>query len=139
MYREYYPDDYFIDSPLKLPKDHVFVFGSNEAGRHGKGAAKTAINYFGAIYGLGLGLDPYRLSYAIPTKDKHLRPLSLQTINNYVGMFIYCTHSERMSDKRFFITKIGCGLAGNQPSDIAPMFKTAANCVFPESWSKYLE
>ena len=38
-----------------LPEGHYFVFGSNEAGRHGKGAALCAKKYFGAIYGQGHG------------------------------------------------------------------------------------
>ena len=37
----------------KLPDGHYFVFGSNEAGRHGKGAALCAKQYFGAVYGQG--------------------------------------------------------------------------------------
>ena len=33
----------------------VFVFGSNLAGRHGKGAALHARQHHGAIYGRGCG------------------------------------------------------------------------------------
>ena len=44
----------------------IFVFGSNLAGRHGKGAALAALKEHGAVYGHGSG---YRgNSYAIPTK-----------------------------------------------------------------------
>ena len=46
--------------------ERIFVFGSNLAGRHGKGAAKFAKDYHGAIYGRGVGLQG--TSYAIPTK-----------------------------------------------------------------------
>ena len=35
----------------------VFVFGSNLAGRHGKGAALHARKHHGAIYGQGAGLQ----------------------------------------------------------------------------------
>lgn len=33
----------------KLEKNQIFVFGSNLSGRHGKGAAKTALGW-GAIW-----------------------------------------------------------------------------------------
>src|SRR5262249_41455073 len=33
----------------------IFVFGSNEAGRHGKGAALHARKHYGAKYGVGFG------------------------------------------------------------------------------------
>ena len=57
----------------------IFVFGSNKAGRHGKGAAKYALENHGAIYGQGEGLQGN--SYAIPTKDENLKPISLQGID----------------------------------------------------------
>ena len=45
----------------------IFVFGSNLAGRHGKGAALHARQHHGAIYGQGAGLQGD--SYGNPTKD----------------------------------------------------------------------
>ena len=53
----------------------IFVFGSNLAGRHGKGAAKYARNNLGAVYGVGEGLTGD--CYALPTKDYNIktRPL----------------------------------------------------------------
>lgn len=51
-----------------VPDDNtIFVFGSNPEGRHGAGAAKTAVQKFGAIYGQGEGLQGN--AYALPTKD----------------------------------------------------------------------
>ena len=49
----------------------IFVFGSNLAGRHGKGAALHARSYYGAKYGVGEGRTGK--SYAVPTKDRDLR------------------------------------------------------------------
>ena len=46
-----FTDDFFDPNAGKitsLPDNHIFVFGSNEAGRHGKGAALDAVNNFGA-------------------------------------------------------------------------------------------
>jgi len=49
----------------------IFVFGSNPEGRHGAGAAKIAREKFGAIYGVGEGLQGN--AYALPTKDLRVK------------------------------------------------------------------
>ncbi len=110
---------------------HVFCFGSNLAGRHGAGAAKEALNYWGAKYGRAIG--HHGKSYAIPTKDFKLKTLPLDKISLYVEDFK--DWAESLPDLTFLVTKIGCGLAGYEESDIAPMFKDApSNCVLPEGW-----
>lgn len=103
----------------------IFVFGSNLAGRHGKGAAKYAVEHYGAQYGVGVGLQGD--SYAIPTKDKFLNPLSLKQINYYVDLFIKFAGKQAFnnSDMVFKVMPIGTGLAGYKIEDIAPMFKAA--------------
>ena len=109
----------------------IFVFGSNLAGRHGKGAALFALKNHGAIYGRGWG--PQGHSYGIPTKDENIRTLPLETIRAYVGDFLM--YAEMNPVKTFNVTRIGCGLAGYTDSDIAPMFKNAPiNCNLPEGW-----
>lgn len=109
----------------------IFVFGSNLAGRHGKGAALHARLHHGAIYGCAIG--PQGSVYAIPTKDESLRPLPLDTIRVYVADFL--THAVRYPDVTFCVTRIGCGLAGYTEADIAPMFGHAPdNCELPEGW-----
>lgn len=45
-------DKYYIS---ELKDNEIFVFGSNEAGIHGAGAAKQAVKKFGAIAGNGEG------------------------------------------------------------------------------------
>ena len=57
----------------------IFVFGSNEAGRHGKGAALHARQHYGAKYGVGFGRTGD--AWAIPTKDAQLRTLPLDRID----------------------------------------------------------
>ena len=99
----------------------IFVFGSNLAGRHGKGAALYAKKHYGAIYGQGIGLQGS--SYAIPTKDKHLHTLDLEKIKVYVNEFINVVKNN--PDKIFLITPVGCGLAGYKYKTIAPLFKDA--------------
>ncbi len=112
--------------------DHqIFVFGSNTAGRHGKGAALFAKKNHGAIYGQGEGLQGK--SYAIPTKDKQLRPLPLEKIAAAVDQFN--SFAREYPDLTFRVTAIGCGLAGYKPEAIAPLFNDApANCLLPEEF-----
>lgn len=110
---------------LKI-KNPVFVFGSNLAGRHGKGAALFAKEYFGAIYGNGVGIMGN--SYAIPTKDRRLKVLSLELIGDYIKDFL--VYSKNHSDKTFLITAVGCGYAGFSEIQIAPFFKDVSNnCI----------
>ena len=66
--------------------NEIFVFGSNLAGRHGRGAALHASKNCGAIYGQGIGLQG--LSYAIPTKDENLNVLDLDVIYFHIDNFI---------------------------------------------------
>ena len=112
----------------------IFVFGSNLAGRHGKGAALFARQHHGAVYGQGVGLQGD--SYAIPTKDEAIRTLPLRDIRGYVNAFISfaCRHPEMT----FNLTAIGCGLAGYRPSDIAPMFRHApSNVIKPAEFEDH--
>lgn len=109
----------------------IFVFGSNRAGRHGKGAALTARRLHGAIYGQGVGRQGN--SYAIPTKDFELRTLSLHVIQSSVGIFL--DYAAAHPELTFQVTRIGCGLAGYAEWQIKPMFADApSNCELPEGW-----
>jgi hypothetical protein len=98
--------------------DGIFVFGSNLAGRHGKGAALDAKNTYGAQTGVGQGLTGK--AYALPTKGKSLEKLGLDEIKTYVDEFL--NFAEKNSDKTFYVTSFGTGLAGNKVEDIAKMF-----------------
>lgn len=109
----------------------IFVFGSNLAGRHGKGAALYAKKYHGAIYGQGIG--PQGESYAIPTKDEKLNTLPISQIKQHVDDFL--RYAEEHQEQIFSITAIGCGLAGYKPSDIAPLFvNVPPNCILPDEF-----
>lgn len=96
----------------------IFVFGSNLAGRHGAGSALAAKQYYGAVYGVGVGRMGN--SYAIPTKDEKLAVLPIDTIANYVNEFI--AYAYENPDLQFDVVDIGCGLAGYSPETIAPLF-----------------
>lgn len=109
----------------------VFVFGSNLAGRHGKGAALYAKEHWGAKYGDGEGRTGN--AYALPTKDERLRTRKLNDVKESVDKFI--EYANINPDLIFIVTKVGCGLAGFTEDQIAPLFKFAPqNCELPEGW-----
>ena len=117
----------------KLAEGEIFVFGSNLAGMHAGGAARTAIEKFGAIWGQGVGLQGQ--SYAIPTMQG-----GVDTIRPYVNEFI--AFAKQHSELRFYVTPIGCGIAGFTSAEIAPLFKDASfveNIFLPKSFWNVLE
>jgi hypothetical protein len=124
------------DNIKKLEQGHIFVFGSNLSGRHGKGAAKTALGW-GAKWGQGAGLQGR--TYGIPTKDASIRrTLTVIEIKPFVDEFI--EFAKNNPDMIFLVTEIGCGLAGHNQKDIAPLFVNAVdveNIHLPEKfWHK---
>lgn len=123
----------------KIKRNEIFVFGSNLSGRHGAGAAKLALQW-GAIYGQFEGLQGN--TYAIPTVNASIsNKLSIKEIKLYINNFIQ--FAKNNSNLIFYVTEIGCGLAGWSPNDIAPLFKEALNLnniFLPESfWNILLE
>ena len=118
--------DYTPDAISSLKPDEVFVFGCNLQGYHGGGAARAAVKKFGAIWGQGIGLQGQ--SYAIPTMQG-----GVETIKPYVDRFI--DFSKEHQELFFYVTRIGCGIAGFTDSEIAPLFKNAieiANICLPK-------
>lgn len=115
--------------------DTIFVFDSNLAGRHGRGAALEARLKHGAQYGVGRGRTGE--SYAIPTKDGQIITLALDYIRAFVHEFIvYATDHPELT---FDVTAIGCGLAGYKPFQIGPMFVGAPpNCHLPTEFLPYV-
>lgn len=113
----------------------IFVFGSNDAGIHGAGAAKFAYEKRGARYGKSYG--HHGDSFAIPTKDENIETLPLERIKQYVeGFLAYAAGHRKLT---FQVTCIGCGLAGFTNEQIAPMFIGAPkNCLFDEAWRPWL-
>lgn len=122
----------------KLESGQVFVFGSNEKGMHGAGAAYLAHKRFGAKWGRGNGLSGQ--SYGIPTKDNRIKKLSKEKVQEYVDQFI--RFAEKNPHLHFLVTKIGCGLAHFTVDQIAPMFAPAAllsNVSLPEEFHQVLQ
>lgn len=116
----------------ELGPDDIFVFGSNLAGNHAGGAARIARLKFGAIQGQGEGLQGQ--SYAIPTMQG-----GVETIRPYIDRFIDV--ARECDQNTFYVTRIGCGIAGFTDEEIAPLFKEAMklyNVRLPESFVKII-
>lgn len=128
---------YHNESIVKnLAEDTTFVFGSNMAGEHTSGAAKTALDYFGALKGVGRGWSGQ--SFAIPTMNEHLQQMPLSQIQHYIDDFKIYTKNHPKN--KYFVTSIGCGVAGYQVEEIAPMFKGIShNVIFPVSFRPFVE
>lgn len=116
-----------------LEKNEIFVFGSNLQGMHGGGAARVALEQFGAVWGQGTGLQGQ--SYAIPTMHG-----GIDVIAPYVNDFI--AFAKEHPELKFLVTEIGCGIAGFRISEMAPLFKEALeieNIYLPERFVEELE
>ena len=115
-----------------LKENEVFVFGSNLGGFHAGGAARVALEQFGAVWGQGVGLQGQ--SYAIPTMHG-----GVDVIKPYVDEFIAFARGHR--DLKFLVTPIGCGIAGFTIEQIAPLFAAAIddeNIILPEAFVKVI-
>jgi hypothetical protein len=109
----------------ELQPGEIFVFGSNASGAHGAGAALTAYEKFGAVWGQGNGLQGQ--SYGIDTMS------GLETMGREVARFL--EFAGEHPELRFLVTKIGCGIAGYTPAQVAPLFSgVPANVVLPEEF-----
>ena len=126
-----------------LEPNQIFVFGSNTQGRHGKGAALTARNKFGAEYGNPEG--PQGQSYAIITKDltkqKHPSRTPEQIKEQIHNLYEY---AKQNPDKEFLVAYSGTGSNLNAYSnqEMANMFGSEPipnNIVFEESFSKLID
>lgn len=120
--------NYTPDNITHLDQDEIFVFGSNLAGQHLGGAARTALERFGAVMGQGVGLQGQ--SYAIPTMQG-----GVDTIKPYVDEFIRL--ATEWDQTTFYVTRIGCGIAGFTDEQIAPLFRDALglyNVRLPKSF-----
>ena len=120
--------EYTPENITSLGEDEVFVFGSNLTGNHAGGAARVARERFGAIMGQGVGMQGQ--SYAIPTMQG-----GVETIKPYVDDFIEL--AREWDQTTFYVTRIGCGIAGFKDSEIAPLFSEAMdlyNVRLPKSF-----
>lgn len=107
---------YTPENITELGPDDIFVFGSNLDGIHAGGAARVALERFGAVMGQGVGIQGQ--SYAIPTMQG-----GVETIKPYVDQFLDLAYE--WDQNTFYVTRIGCGIAGFTDEEIAPLFDRA--------------
>jgi hypothetical protein len=127
-----YDREFTPDMISELKENEIFVFGSNLGGFHGGGAARAALNHFGAIWGQGVGLQGR--SYAIPTMHG-----GVDAIKPYVDEFI--DFARQHQQYKFLVTRIGCGIAGFTVAEMAPLFSEAIdlpNVILPEDFVQVL-
>jgi len=127
-----YDREFTPDMISELKENEIFVFGSNLGGFHGGGAARAALNHFGAIWGQGVGLQGR--SYAIPTMHG-----GVDAIKPYVDEFI--DFARQHQEHKFLVTRIGCGIAGFTVAEMAPLFSEAIdlpNVILPEDFVQVL-
>jgi hypothetical protein len=113
---------FVVASPDKTNPNDIFIFGSNEQGVHGAGAARLAARDFAAEQGVGSGLTGR--SYAFPTKNnpsRVTRQLSLEQIEQNMAVLLETVKAN--PDKRFFMSPVGTGLAGYTPKEISTVLR----------------
>ena len=129
MERQYTPENI-----TELKENEVFVFGSNLNGNHTGGAAYLAVEKFGAEMGNAEGIQGQ--SYAIPTLDKNMERINLTDLEQSINRLY--DYAEENPGKTFYMTKIGCGIAGYEVSDIATIVNCRdipANIIIPEEFT----
>lgn len=115
---------------FNLRPNQIFVFGTDTKGSQKYGAAGIAAKRFGAQIGVVEGLTGN--CYALPTRGFQLSMLS-KAIERLI---LYIKDNP---DKIYLITPVGCGHAGFEVSQIAPLFKTLLrneNVMLPEMFIK---
>ncbi len=116
------------------------LIGTNEAGIHGAGIAEYAYKHWGAVLGQGFG--PMSNCFGLPTKDWEVHTLPLDRIAFYVSRYIDWVKIIRNGRWTHYVTKIGCGLAGYTPKDIAMMFsplRYTRNVYLPKEFIEIID
>lgn len=119
------------DNIAKLEPNEIFVFGSNMYGHHVGGAAKLAYDQFGAEWGINEGLAGQ--TYAFPTLEREMTKRGMRALANSRDR-LFAT-ARALPDKIFYLTKVGCGIAGYPEEEIKPLFADMpANVIKPKGW-----
>jgi len=126
--REYTPKNI---SKSSLPSNGFFVFGSNNKGVHGLGAAKTAVTEFGAIRGQAIGKQGK--AFAIRTKmyqngaltkyneltEDNKKIMDKMTVQDLNELRIEATTNP---NNKYYVTEIGTKLAGRTVDQMKNFF-----------------
>ena len=123
------------DNIQELTENQIFVFGSNMNGNHAGGAARLAVEKFGAVMGQAEGMQGQ--SYAIPTLDKDMQKVTEEELITYLGNFR--EFAEEHPEREFLLTAIGTGIAGFDTNYMAYMILRANlpdNVTLPKEFTK---
>lgn len=122
----------------ELKDNQIFVFGSNARGFHAGGAARQALEKFGARWGQAKGLQGQ--SYGIVTLDENMRKVPLSYIR--LQLVQLAEFAAANPEKEFLLTAIGCGIAGFPVAHIAAICRDIygwpSNVIFPNEFKKYM-
>lgn len=114
----------------ELEPNEVIVVGTNARGEHAGGAAKQAHEQFGLEWGVGEGLSGQ--TYALPTME------GTESFIKAIDTFI--KYARCASNKKFMVTKVGCGIAAYKENDIKQTFNNyhslPINIILPTNWRK---
>lgn len=99
----------------ELKPNEVFVFGSNLQGFHAGGGAKQAYEDFGAIWGVGVGLQGQ--SYAIPTME-----LPIEIIGHHIAQFV--EFARLTPNLTYLVTPVGTGIAGFSQEEMGEIWSS---------------
>jgi hypothetical protein len=130
----------YYNGNIEPEENTIFVFGSNPEGRHGAGSAKVAKEKFGAVYGIGEGLQGN--SYAIPTKDLRIpgtRSISKSDIvRNIQKLYDLARIMPEKNFKVAYRTKFDekslNGYTGEEMVQMFSMYPVPNNIYFSEEW-----
>lgn len=111
-----------------LKKNEIFIFGSNENGNHYGGAARIAYERFGATWGQAVGWSGN--TYAVPTLNKKMQKVSKDKLISYLTELFSNIRDVEPETHKFYLTKIGCGIAGWSIEEVCSCIKRALMIVF---------
>jgi len=119
--------------PATMTNKDIFVFGSNTEGKHYGGAAAAAVKYYGAIMGQAYGLQGN--SYAIVTMQLGGPVKTLTAIRHQIINLLHFINKH--PELTFWMTKIGCGIAGFTVEEMATVFNNfniPKNLILPKEF-----
>ena len=132
---EAYSDRITPERVAALGSNEIFVFGSNDRGRHDGGAARLAVQRFGAQRGVPFGLQGR--SFAIPTVGTSIGPNEIRE-----AFHRFVEYARAHPEMTFLVTAIGCGNAGYTPEIMSRLVVEGIgvqNIHFPISFWKEFE
>jgi hypothetical protein len=103
----------------KLKSNEIFIAGSNLLGHHLGGAARQAYEDFRAEWGIGEGLTGQ--SYMFPTLGEDMQKLPIERLELARDRLYKC--AKESPDKIFLLTRVGRGIAGQDPLVMENLFK----------------